>query len=32
MRLGEVQPFALLWFRDGREEPLGVQPELAQQA
>jgi antitoxin VapB len=25
-------PFALLWFRGGREAPFGVQPELAQQA
>lgn len=25
-------PFALLWFRGGREQPFGVQPELAQQA
>ena len=25
-------PFALLWFRVGREQQFGVQPELAQQA
>ncbi|KKL03246.1 hypothetical protein SD53_00330 [Rheinheimera mesophila] len=25
-------PYALLWFRGGREAPFGVQPELAQQA